>query len=101
MIGSSQHHVYIQSKKHGWIPAIVRDIDPQKQQATVVIDNYEDERDMLNSNGTGDDTVEQTVNLKDYPGGLLPLQNVSESGELVSYEDMVDMPYMHEVSGKK
>ena len=98
--GTGQHHVYIQSEEHGWIPAVVRHMDQKKQQATVVVDRYEGERAMMNSSGEGDETVEVTVKLKDYQEGLLPLQNVNEQGELVSYEDMVDMPYMHEVSQK-
>lgn len=95
---SAQHHVYIQSDKHGWIPARVRSLDRKTKEAVVALDHYEDEQDMLNSNLTGEGELETTINFKDYPGGLLPLQNISnETGELVACEDMVDMPYMHEV----
>lgn len=38
-----------------------------------------------------------TVQLKDYSGGVLPLQNVDEDGKLIEVEDMVDLSFLHEV----
>jgi hypothetical protein len=40
-----------------------------------------------------------TIDLKDYPGNALPIQNVDSNGDLEDYKDMVDLPFMHEVSG--
>ena len=39
-----------------------------------------------------------TVEMKDYPNSALPLQNVDEHGNLNEVEDMVDLPFLHEVS---
>ena len=40
----------------------------------------------------------QLIDLAEYPGGILPMQNVDSSGRLEEYKDMVDLPFMHEVS---
>jgi hypothetical protein len=34
-----------------------------------------------------------------YPNQHLPLQNVNQEGELQVVEDMVDLPFLHEVRG--
>jgi len=39
-----------------------------------------------------------TVQLKDYSGGVLPLQNVDEDGKLIEVEDMVDLSFLHEAA---
>jgi hypothetical protein len=38
------------------------------------------------------------VKLSDYISNVLPLQNVSSSGNLREVDDMVDLAYLHEVS---
>jgi hypothetical protein len=37
------------------------------------------------------------VKLKDYQNSSLPLQNVGADGSLKEVDDMVDLPYLHEV----
>lgn len=39
----------------------------------------------------------QLVDLKDYPNGVLPMQNVDANGRLDDYKEMVDLPSMSEV----
>ena len=51
----------------------------------------------IQSDGRATGHVEQTILLKDYPGQTLPLQNVDEQGVLQQVEDMVDLPFLHEV----
>ena len=68
--------------------------------ATVVVQKYKDEQEMIaNSPKTTGITVENIeVNLKDYENGVLPMQNADDRGKLGDYEDMVNLPYLHEVS---
>jgi hypothetical protein len=40
---------------------------------------------------------QQTIDLKEYPSKVLPLQNVDHNGNLTAYPDMVRLPYLHEV----
>jgi len=89
--------VYIKSKEHAWIPARVLENDGTK--AKVVVQKYKDEQAMLlNSPKTSGITVrEEILNLRDYDSGVLPMQNVSDGGKLGDYEDMVNLPYLHEV----
>ncbi|EEC42649.1 predicted protein, partial [Phaeodactylum tricornutum CCAP 1055/1] len=39
---------------------------------------------------------QQTIDLKEYPSKVLPLQNVDHNGNLTAYPDMVRLPYLHE-----
>ena len=41
---------------------------------------------------------EDEVPLKDYNRGVLPMQNVNANGELRAFPDMVNLPFLHEVS---
>jgi hypothetical protein len=89
--------VYIRSKEHGWIPGRVLESD--NTCATVVVQQYKDEAEMIqNSPKTSGITVrQQVVRYKDYDNGVLPMQNVDDRGKLGDYEDMVNLPYLHEV----
>ena len=90
-------YVYVRSKEHAWVPG--RLLRSDKKLATVVLQKYNDEQDMLlNTPKTAGVTVETVdVALKDYEKGLLPLQNVDDRGKLADHEDMVNLPYLHEV----
>lgn len=109
--GRTSNYVYIMSDEYAWLPARVVDyITPQSSgdgknakdvqvlQANVSIPVYKNE-DSIQSGPTsrGKATI-QTVNLADYPSRSLPLQNVDEEGRLQEVEDMVDLPFLHEVS---
>ena len=104
------HHVYIKHDNHGWVPARLVSLDKKKQEATVAVDEFPDEQAMLMTsawagdyrrrNGENGEIANHTfvVDTSSYDGGFLPPQNTTDEGELVEYEDMVDMPYLHEVS---
>lgn len=88
--------VYVLDKEFAWIPA--RLIDQSGDQAKVSIPTYPDEASILTDGGKGAKSWrEETVNLKHYPGKALPLQNML-NGQLNEKEDMVDLPFLHEVS---
>ena len=91
-------YVYLRSRQHAWVPGRVLKSDGKT--ATVVVQKYKDEGEMiLNTPKTSGITVrEETVALKDYENGVLPMQNVDDRGKLGDHEDMVNLPYLHEVS---
>ena len=84
-------YVYVKSTEHGWIPARVLNSDSKT--ATVVVQKYNDEEEMLlNATSTsGTKVEEQKIALKDYPNGVLPMQNVDDRGKLGNHEDMVNL----------
>jgi hypothetical protein len=83
-------------KKYAWIPA--RLLEQSGDKATVSVPSYPDEAAILSDGGKGaSGWKEEKVSLKHYPGKTLPLQNVDKSGKLTAVEDMVDLPYLHEV----
>ena len=113
-LNKTANHVYIQDETSSWIPAQVL----ERPQNTITNSNEED-----GTNHNNDDTVivvnvplyasEQAIqcdggkqarkwerrscDLKDYPNQALPLQNVNAEGTLQVVEDMVDLPFLHEV----
>ena len=84
-------YVYVKSAEHGWIPARV--IKSDSKSATVVMQKYADEEEMiLNATSTSGTKVEEkTIALKDYHNGVLPMQNVNDAGKLGNHEDMVNL----------
>mmetsp|Transcript_14165 Transcript_14165/g.20880 ORF Transcript_14165/g.20880 Transcript_14165/m.20880 type:complete len:1338 (+) Transcript_14165:175-4188(+) len=103
---SNQTAVYIQSTPHAWVPAriIQSSLSTNSTTLQVRVANYEEEadiqsdgRDALGGRALRDSEVVD-VNLSDYEDGVLPLQNVDESGVLVEVEDMVDLPFLHEAA---
>jgi hypothetical protein len=85
---TASNFVYIHSKEHTWTPARVIQIDGETATVQVPIDVH------LSTIGA---TKEETVKLSDYPSKVLPLQNVNQDGCLNEVEDMVDLPFLHEV----
>ena len=87
--------VYVLDKEFAWVPA--RLIEQSGDKATVSIPTYADEASILTDGGKGAKSWrEETVSLKHYPGKTLPLQNM-KNGQLNEKEDMVDLPFLHEV----
>ena len=94
-------HVYVRDEeKNGcWIPALQVKVHDGK--ATVAIPAYEKEQEMLQCDKQGGNRRykdNKIIDLKDYPNHVLPMQNVDANGRLESYKDMVELPFLHEVS---
>ena len=88
--------VYIKHPEYAWVPAKL--VDSQGDKATVSVPQYKDQQSIISDGGRSAKThVEETVNLKDYPHKVLPLQNVDKNGALLLMSDMVSLPYLHEV----
>jgi len=96
------NHVYIYSDEFAWIPARVEKTDISDKgipQAHVVIPEYKDERSIQSDGGrTAKRFKKEVISLQDYPNQALPMQNVDDKGNLKEVEDMVDLPFLHEVS---
>lgn len=87
--------VYVLDKEFAWVPAKL--IEQSGDKAKVSIPTYADEASILTDGGKGAQSWrEETVSLKHYPGQALPLQNL-QNGVLNEKEDMVDLPFLHEV----
>ena len=92
----SDSHVYVQCKKHHWVPA--RIVEKRKDSAVVSVPQYRDEQSILSDAGKGAlKYVRKTVKLSSYTNAVLPLQNVDEMGWLDEEKDMVNLPFLHEV----
>lgn len=91
----TSNHVYVHSTDHSWVPARV--VEYQEGAVVVSVARFKDEDSIqcCNSNGKSDS---ETIQLKNYTNQQLPLQNVNENGLLAEVEDMVDLPFLHEVS---
>lgn len=89
--------VYVKHPEFAWVPATL--VDTTGDKAKVVVPQYKDEQAIKSDGGRGAKSQEeQVVNLKDYPHKVLPLQNVDNNGQLLAFSDMVQLPYLHEVS---
>ena len=97
----TSNRVYIKSDEYGWLPAKLISHDADDGTATVSVRNYADQN-QIQSHGENDEAVlescEVVVNLSDYEGRVLPLQNVDEDGTLREVADMVDLPFLHEAA---
>lgn len=92
----TSNHVYVKSTEYAWVPARLLESDGDK--ATVSIPQYKGEQAIQSDGGRGSKTSSKVVvELKDYPTRALYLQNVDEEGNLREVEDMVDLPFLHEV----
>jgi hypothetical protein len=95
--GAGANNVYIRSDEHAWVPA--RLIEQDKETAKVAIPQYEAEEFIASDGGKNAVGFKSAIiKLKDYPNRTLPLQNCKPDGTLLEVDDMVDLPYLHEVS---
>ena len=95
--GGTANNVYVRSDDYAWIPA--RLVKQGNGEAKVAIPQYEDEEFIMSDGGKAAVGFKSAVvKLKDYPNETLPLQNTSADGTLKEVDDMVDLPYLHEVS---
>lgn len=92
----SASNVFVKDKEWGWVPAVQLKVNGDK--AVVKVWNYPKEQAVACDGGRAarGKGEERTVNLKDYPNDVLPLQNVDAQGNLVEFADMVKLPYLHE-----
>jgi len=91
--------VYVRSDENCWVPAL--QLKTYNGKATVSIPVFKTEQDMLCCGKASRKQRyhdNQVIELSDYPDGALPMQNVDKNGSLQDYKDMVDLPFMHEVS---
>eukprot|EP00980_Cylindrotheca_fusiformis_P004145 scaffold909_cov135-Cylindrotheca_fusiformis.AAC.2 len=95
--GGTSNNVYIRSDEFAWIPA--RLVSQDAETAKVAIPQYEAEEFIMSDGGKAAVGFKSAVvKLKDYPNMTLPLQNTGSDGTLKEVDDMVDLPYLHEVS---
>jgi hypothetical protein len=93
---NTSNHVYIKSDEYAWVPA--RLLETNGTKAEVSVPQYKDENALQSDGGRAAVRFEKkTVDLSSYPNGALLLQNVDEEGCLNEMEDMVDLPFLHEV----
>jgi hypothetical protein len=93
--------VYLRSADHAWIPALQLKVHSCRTKATVAVPVYNNENEMLNCETSSESykfRKNQVIALTDYTNNVLPMQNVDCSGNLGDHMDMVDLPFMHEVS---
>lgn len=91
------NHAYLLDPVDSWIPCQVVE---RKSTAEVVVSipEYRNQQAIKCDGGRSAlRKKNQTINLTRYPNQALPLQNVDEDGRLKQVEDMVDLPYLHEV----
>jgi hypothetical protein len=91
-------HVYLRSEDHCWVPALqLKTFDGK---AKVAVPVFKNQQDILSCGKQGKQRYHdnQVVDLKDYSNNVLPMQNVDSNGNLEEYKDMVNLPFMHEVS---
>jgi hypothetical protein len=86
-------YVYVKDADYAWVPAEL--IDSDGTTATVAVPQFKDEQAIGGTRFQG--KQERQIKLKDYPHGVLPLQNVDANGTVQMYADMVQLPYLHEV----
>lgn len=108
------NYVYILHPEHSWIPAQVTDrsrsvggVNDDGNAKTVVhlsVPQYRTEQAIQCDGGRTARSFDKIrIDLADakhsalYPNRHLPLQNVNNEGELQVVEDMVDLPFLHEV----
>jgi len=83
--------VYIRDKDNAWIPAEV--VSESSGNISVRINHKFDDLENCSPGELRD------VKLKDYEGGVLPLQNLdNDTGNLIECSDMVDLPFLHEAA---
>jgi hypothetical protein len=91
MANNTSNYVYIRDEEHIWVPGRLIDNNTTttgKATVQVPVDVH------LSTTGH---CQEETVDLAHFPNKVLPLQNVNENGEINEVEDMVHLPFLHEV----
>ena len=88
--------VFLKDPEYAWIPAKL--IRSSGNVADVEIPEYADEESTICDGGrTAKKMIDAEVDLTDYNKGVLPMQNVDDNGKMLSFADMVELPFLHEV----
>ena len=94
---NTSNHVYIRSEEYAWVPG--RLLETNGSTATVSVPQYKDEQAIQSDGGRSAKKFDKVqINLEEYHNKALLLQNVDEEGRLKEVEDMVELPFLHEVS---
>mmetsp|Transcript_14245 Transcript_14245/g.31105 ORF Transcript_14245/g.31105 Transcript_14245/m.31105 type:complete len:1134 (-) Transcript_14245:53-3454(-) len=89
--------VFVKDPEYGWVPGIIKGQSGSK--VDVEVFQYRDEQAITCDKGRASTGTEmRTVNLKDYPAEVLPLQNIDGNGTLLEFADMTRLPYLHEAA---
>ena len=89
-------HVFIRDPEYAWVPAIKQSANDKT--ASVRVPQYSDEQATIcDAGASAKGWEDEEVPLSDYNRGVLPMQNVDGAGNLKSYPDMVNLPFLHEV----
>lgn len=89
--------VFVKDPQHAWVPCTL--VETKGDKATVSIPQYKDEQAIVCDGGrNAKGAEERVVKLKEYPHSVLPLQNLDGNNNMPEYADMVQLPYLHEVS---
>jgi hypothetical protein len=95
-MGKKGAFVFLKDPDNAWIPAKLT--SQAGNTADVQIPIYKDEQSTICDGGRGaKQWIEAEVDLTDYAKGVLPMQNVDESGNGLCFADMVELPFLHEV----
>lgn len=95
--GKGGSFVFLKDPEYAWIPAKL--IRSSGNVADVEIPEYADEQSTICDGGrSAKKMIDAEVDLSDYNRGVLPMQNVEENGRMECYPDMVELPFLHEVS---
>ena len=90
-------YCYVKDREFAWVPAVLE--KTQGHKAYVTDPQYKNEQSITNDGGRGAKShEEEVVDLRKYPAKVLPLANVDANGTLLEFSDMVQLPYLHEVS---
>ena len=91
-------YVYLRSNDNSWVPAKQLKVDGDKAKVARAI--FKNEQEMLSCAREGKQKYadNELIDLNEYPNKVLPMQNVDVNGNLEDYKDMVELPFMHEVS---
>jgi hypothetical protein len=96
-MGKKGAFVFLKDPEYAWIPAKL--LKSSGNVADVQIPQYKDEQYTICDGGKGAKSwIEAEVDLSDYAKGVLPMQNVDEAGNMTCFADMVNLPFLHEVS---
>ena len=91
--------MFLKDPDYAWIPAKL--IRQNGNTADVQIPEYSNEQNTICDGGkSAKKIIDAEVDLTYYSKCVLPMQNVNESGMMKTFPDMVELPFLHEVSYK-